>query len=158
MRREVIGRLGQRALVKAQRGAAGLHAVRVMGGILGTADQQQQLHIGRLLLAHRCEPIAVLPRSACLRRVARTKLQRSQLDAKAFASAHALCQRLRAGRRGPGARRVAELGQRIAQAHLRERDAVVGAQGLVERSGRFDPEERVEVREALVVKGLRGFR
>ena len=68
------------------------------------------------------------------------------------------CQRLRAGRRGPGARRVAELGQRIAQAHVRERDAVVGAQGLVERSGGFDPEERVEVREALVVKGLRSFR
>ena len=64
-------------------------------------------------------------------------------------------ERLRAIQGGTGVVRGIQLGIRDGQATVRHRQLRVEPQRLIERARRLNPDERVQVRQALIVEGLR---
>ena len=154
--REVIRRNRQRALIVAERSAAAVHAVRTLCRILSVANDQQELDVCGKPLVHLCElgPIR-RHRPGIPGPVGRGQLPRPQINPEALPGTGRGTQFLRPPAGLPRAVRQVELTQGVAETELGHGQARIDPQRIVERPGRFDPDKRVQVGEALVVIQLR---
>src|SRR5207249_797843 len=123
--------------------------------LVGVAAQEPQLRVvhvrGQRLVDRLLVDEVLLDARPVLDRV---ELYRPQLDAAALARAGRRGAGTRLPDRGAGGRGVFEAGVRPAEPEVGHRETRIGAQRLVERAGRLDPDVRMKIRDALVVESL----
>ena len=82
-------------------------------------------------------------------------LSRADLDLPALGFARMRGERAGVFERGLRAARYVQLDVRVTEADVRQREARIEPERLIERSRRVDPDVRMQVRQALVVHRLR---
>ena len=138
---EVVGDDRQRLLVEGDRGRFSALSAARGPALLGVAPQQPQLGVVHVGGQRVVEGLLVGEMLLRVRRVLhRVELRPPQLDAPALARAGAGGESLRLVQSATGGDRVVQAGIDPAQPELHEGQPWVGPEGLVEGSGRLDPD------------------